>query len=81
MPDVHKLTGNLFKEKEKILAGKRESVIKSRSKLLADSGPVKMAIAVPSPVKNTNWSQPGGSANNAPGHLAFAGQLRLQLDL
>ncbi|MCF6199495.1 MAG: hypothetical protein L3J67_08875, partial [Hyphomicrobiaceae bacterium] len=75
-PSVHKLTGNIFKKKEKILAGKRETVIKSRSALVLASGLAKMAILVPSPVRNANWAQPGGEADNTPGHLAFGGQLR-----
>ncbi len=76
LPNMHKLTGNIFKKKEVILAGKRESIIKSRAELVPTSGLSKMAIAVPSPVNNANWAQPGGNADNTPGHLAFTGQLR-----
>ena len=76
LPDVHKLTGNLFKKKEAILAGKRETIIKSRAALVPTNGLSRMAISLPSPVRNANWAQPGGESDNTPGHLVFAGQLR-----
>lgn len=76
MPSMHSLTGNIFKEKEKILAGKRETVLKSRAQLQPDADAAKMAISIPSQRANLNWAQPGGDASNAPGHLKFAGSLR-----
>ena len=75
MSTVHKMTGNIFKKKEVVLEGKRETVIKTGSELTPTAALANMSVAVPSPVRNVNWSQPGGQADNAPGHLSYSGQL------
>jgi outer membrane protein assembly factor BamB len=59
------------------LPGKRISVLPEKDKvgganLAAANGP----IALPPPVLNVAWAQPGGTANNAPGHLALGTRLR-----
>ena len=76
MPDMHKLTGNIFKPKEKLLPGSREAVLKSRAEIKPDEEATNIAISVPAQSPNGNWTQPGGDANNAPGHLAYKGTLR-----
>src|SRR5262245_4499028 len=73
LPSLPKLDDvNPFAEKPVPLPGKRISVIqqeKATSNLAAADRP----IILPPPRQNDSWSQPGGLANNAPGHLAFAG--------
>lgn len=76
MPSMHSLTGNVFKAKEEILPGKRESILKSRADLTPDLGATKISVNIPAQQANPNWTQPGGTASNAPGHIAFKGTLR-----
>lgn len=76
MPSLHGLTGNIFKPKEEILPGKREAVLKSGSEIIPDADAGKTAIVLPATKANGNWSQPGGSADNAPGNLSYRGSLR-----
>ena len=42
------------------------------AQLAAATGP----ITLPPAISNVSWSQPGGTANNAPGHLALGAQVR-----
>jgi outer membrane protein assembly factor BamB len=69
MPALPKLQ-NPFAEKEVPLAGKRISVMQkeSSSELTSADRP----IALPAQRQNADWTQPGGTPNNAPGHLALA---------
>ncbi len=76
MPDLHSVTGNIFKPKEVLLPGKREAVLTSRAQLLPDETAASVSIAIPSQKANANWTQPGGQPDNAPGHLSYAGSLR-----
>jgi outer membrane protein assembly factor BamB len=76
MPSMHSLTGNVFKPKEELLTGKRETVLKTKAQLVPSENAANMAISIPSQKANSNWTQPGGDANNAPGHLTYAGSLR-----
>jgi outer membrane protein assembly factor BamB len=73
MPSLPKLDDvNPFAEKQVPLPGKRVSVIQQENlgnSLAAADKP----IMLPPPRQNDSWSQPGGVANNAPGHLAYAG--------
>ena len=66
---------NLFGEKDKPpLQGKRVSVLSSDTTASATSTvEAKEPVSVPAPQANASWSQPGGVASNAPGHLAFDG--------
>jgi len=76
IPKISKL--NPFaKAPPPLLKGKRIAVLPGRDKvgganLAVASGP----IALPPPISNVSWTQPGGTPNNAPGHLALGGQLR-----
>ena len=76
LPDLNKMTGNIFKKKEVILPGKREAVLKSRTALATSSEAANIAVTIPATNANTNWSQPGGNASNALGHLVYGGKLR-----
>ena len=73
MPSLPKIDDvNPFAEKPVPLPGKRVAVIQQEnvsSNLAAADKP----IVLPPQQQNAAWSQPGGVASNAPGHLAFAG--------
>src|SRR5262245_44352050 len=73
MPKLQDL--NPFAEKEGPLAGKRVSVIQQENVASNLSG-IDKPVTLPAPVANEAWSQPGGIANNAPGHLALSGGLK-----
>lgn len=60
-----------FGETETPLPGERIAVSADNDALRAEGG----TISLPAPVSNTSWSQPGGEASNAPGHLAARSSL------
>jgi outer membrane protein assembly factor BamB len=66
---------SLFEAKEgPPLEGKRVSVLSSESGTSATASvEAKEPVSLPGPQSNESWSQPGGTASNAPGHLAFSG--------
>ncbi len=74
LPKVSEL--NPFAEKKKPLPGKRVPVLQVRKSgapgELADAA---QPIIVPPPSLNETWTQPGGIASNAPGHLALGTSL------
>jgi outer membrane protein assembly factor BamB len=73
MPRLQDL--NPFAEKEVPLAGKRIAVIQ-RENVVSSTGSINRPVVLPQAHANDAWSQPGGIANNAPGHLAYAGGLK-----
>ena len=73
MPRLQDL--NPFAEKEVPLPGKRVSVIQQEN-LTSDLAAANRPISLPQPQANDAWSQPGGTASNAPGHLALSGSLK-----
>jgi outer membrane protein assembly factor BamB len=73
MPKLQDL--NPFAEKEVPLPGKRISVIQQEN-ITSDPSVANRTISLPQPHANDSWSQPGGTANNAPGHLALSGSLK-----
>jgi outer membrane protein assembly factor BamB len=73
LPALPKLEDvNPFAEKPVPLPGKRISVIQ-QEKAVDNLAAANAPIMLPPQRQNDSWSQPGGVANNAPGHLAFAG--------
>lgn len=67
---------SLFEEEEERLPGERISVVSPEStSSLADVESTK-PVSVASAQTNGVWTQPGGVASNAPGHLAFTGRLK-----
>lgn len=76
MPSMHGLTGNIFKPTEKILPGERIAVLKSKTDIQPDLDAANISISIPKQTVNVNWTQPGGDARNAPGHLSYKGSLR-----
>lgn len=73
MPKLQDL--NPFAEKEVPLPGKRIAVIQQEN-ITSDVAAANRPINLPQPYANDSWSQPGGTANNAPGHLALNGALK-----
>lgn len=74
MPKIGDL--NPFAEKQKPLPGTRIPVIQAAEKIPGDLASADKPIALPPPQSNDGWTQPGGKANNAPGHLALASAVR-----
>lgn len=66
---------NPFKKEEAKLPGERVSVLKSKEGFEVDETLAKSPVVLPPPRRNADWSQPGGVASNAPGHLDFGGSL------
>lgn len=66
---------SIFEEEEEKLPGERISVVAPDT--TSGLGEVETAqpVTVSAERDNTDWSQPGGDASNAPGHLAFAGRI------
>jgi len=66
---------SIFAEEEERLPGERISVVAPDT--ASGLGEVETAqpVDVPAQRSNSDWSQPGGVASNAPGHLAFSGRV------
>ncbi len=67
---------NPFAEKEQPLPGKRIPVALSESKAGLETATIDRPVTLPAPHQNDAWSQPGGGANNAPGHLVLGNAVR-----
>lgn len=68
-PSLPRITDlNPFAEKEKPLPGKRIAVLE-QEKNLGELTPALAPISLPPERINEAWPQPGGLANNSPGHL------------
>jgi len=66
---------NPFAEKVVPLPGKRIPVMQSKDVVTGELADASAPIVLPPPHANSDWTQPGGEPNNAPGHLAFDGAL------
>jgi outer membrane protein assembly factor BamB len=76
LPSLPKLDDvNPFAEKPVPLPGKRVSVIQQEN-IGYDLANADRPVVLPQPYQNDAWSQPGGAANNALGHLALAGNVK-----
>lgn len=64
---------NPFAEKAVPLPGKRIPVMQKQVGITGELADAFAPITLPAPHSNQDWSQPGGSPNNAPGHLSFGG--------
>jgi len=74
LPELPKISElNPFKEDEKRLPGKRVPVMPTSSGVGAELAPATEPIQLPAAALNTDWTQPGGIAANAPGHLVYNG--------
>src|SRR5262249_57086221 len=66
---------NPFKKKQEILPGERVAVITDPDTETVDKGAAARPIALPAPVANASWTEPGGNATNGLGHLALGDRL------
>jgi len=66
---------NPWAEKPVPLPGKRVSVIQQEN-ITTNLAAAERPVTLPPPRENASWSQPGGVANNAPGHLALASAVK-----
>lgn len=69
LPKIDEL--NPFAEKPTPLPGRRIPVLSGNDQKTLELAAATTPIAVPPPVVNESWAQPGGTANNAPGHLVL----------
>lgn len=67
---------NPFKEKQTPLPGKRIAVVQTTESIDSNLADATQPINLPPQRPNDAWPQPGGEANNAPGHLALNGAVR-----
>lgn len=75
LPSVDQL--NPFKEKVEPLPGERISIMPQSDRVGGgELLPATTPITLPTAMVNTNWTQPGGTPNNAPGHLSASTNLR-----
>ena len=73
MPSLPKIDDiNPWAEKQVPLPGKRVAVIQQEN-ISSNLAAADKPILLPPARQNDSWSQPGGVASNAPGHLAFSG--------
>lgn len=71
MPSFSGVTSMFEAEKAK-LPGKRTSVLSTDSTQSLAAVEAKEPVRLPPMQANASWSQPGGAASNAPGHLALS---------
>ncbi len=72
-PSLPKLPSIFGESEEAKLPGERISVLSASNKGVGSTAESSEPVVLPAPEQNANWSQPGGSVTNAPGHLAFSG--------
>jgi len=76
LPSMPKLEDiNPFAQKEPPLPGKRVAVLQ-QEQITGSLAAADKPIVLPPPRANDAWTQPGGVASNAPGHLALSGSLK-----
>lgn len=65
---------NPFAEEEETrLPGERVSVATAQEEAKIEATAENKPVALPEPSRNESWTQPGGVASNAPGHLELGG--------
>ena len=73
LPKISEL--NPFKEKQQPLPGRRIAITDQTDSITTNLAEADQPIQLPPEHTNEAWAQPGGEANNAPGHLALGGSL------
>jgi outer membrane protein assembly factor BamB len=76
LPKINDL--NPFAEKQVPLPGKRMAVLPGENRV-GGGGEMEAAdgpFNLPGMISNESWTQPGGAANNAPGHLALGAAVK-----
>lgn len=77
LPSLPKMTElNPFAEKQQPLPGKRVPVVADTTSTGLDIAPADRPMAIAAFAGNEAWTQPGGTANNSPGHLALAASVK-----
>jgi outer membrane protein assembly factor BamB len=77
LPSLPKLSDlNPFAEKQKPLPGKRVAIMEAQGGVGGELASASRPVTLPPQRTNEDWTQPGGTANNAPGHLAFSGSAK-----
>lgn len=74
LPKINDL--NPFATKEAPLPGKRIAITSSTEKVVGDLAPADRPLVLAPPVALDQWTQPGGTPNNAPIHVAMGSGLR-----
>ena len=78
LPSLPKMTDlNPFAEKQQPLPGKRVAIASDTTTGGIDLAPADRPMAIAAFVGNESWTQPGGTANNSPGHLALAASVKV----
>jgi outer membrane protein assembly factor BamB len=67
---------NPFAEKQQPLPGRRVPIVQTTESIANNLADASQPITLPPQRSNDTWAQPGGEANNAPGHLALNGSVR-----
>lgn len=67
-----------FAEEKEKLKGERIAVIQPQERVSATPTAAFAPVVLPAPSLNPAWTQPGGVASNAPGHLALNGGLQVR---
>jgi len=68
---------NPFKKKKQRLSGTRIPIMAPEPKLAGELASAAKPISLPAAHTNIAWTQPGGVADNAPGHLALKPVVRV----
>ncbi len=68
---------NPFAEKQQPLPGKRIPITTDVATAGIDLAPADRPMAIAAFTGNESWTQPGGTANNSPGHLALGSALKV----
>lgn len=77
LPNLPKLNDlNPFVKKEPPLPGTRIAITSSTDKVVGDLAPADRPLVIAPPRSFETWTQPGGTANNAPGHIAMGAGLK-----
>lgn len=77
LPSLPKISDiNPFSETNPPLPGKRISVMPQKEKIPGELADASTPITLPAPTSNQDWTQPGGEADNAPGHLSLAAAIK-----
>ncbi|MFN0217888.1 MAG: PQQ-binding-like beta-propeller repeat protein [Hyphomicrobium sp.] len=76
-PTLPKLSDlNPFAEKQQPLPGRRVPIVQTTESISSNLAEATGPLVLPPQHANDSWSQPGGEATNAPGHLALNGTVR-----
>jgi outer membrane protein assembly factor BamB len=77
LPSLPKMSQlNPFSEKDPPLPGKRISVLPKKQSVPGELADATKPISLPEAVTNADWTQPGGVADNAMGHLVLSSAVR-----